>query len=553
MLAINLTISIIFASGRINPEIHEILDAFSELKIIFETCNPEDFIDLQHVTSDLVLVELNGEIGVPEWLGQLAQRLPQSAVLICSQRWRPDFVIQAAQIGVREFLTLPFTRTDLESAIERVYQTKKPNLPEDYKRGHVIVVTGYRGGIGATTIAINLAMALGEQTANKVALIDLGRPFPDIANFLDQEVTFSLSDLINQERIDISFLQKIMQPYESKIDILNGCADFKDQYSLETKVVDHIFNLLRHMYKYIVVDLGHEINEMFINVINETDMVLMLSGLTVADLKNMNIIWPLLGEWVGGHAKIKIVVNRLNKGNSVQLQRLEEIIKSPPFETLPSDYHLLMDALIHGKPLGISAPRSRLWRKIRNLAEKVQQQMEIGSEEAEYKISAASSQRRVWLLPGGYRLNRLGAMFMTISSVGMAALVFLVIYSGLLRQNPVLHAVNVSEKVISAPSSLTAKAEEPTPKVIAGEPTPTVKAQEPAPEVVSSSPVAASSPEAEVKAKYVGSITSNKYHHPDCKWAKTILPERLIGFKSVAEAKEKGYMPCPTCKPSRED
>jgi hypothetical protein len=49
--------------------------------------------------------------------------------------------------------------------------------------------------------------------------------------------------------------------------------------------------------------------------------------------------------------------------------------------------------------------------------------------------------------------------------------------------------------------------------------------------------------------KYVGSKTSNKYHYPYCKWAKTILPERLVGFKSVKEAKEKGYIPCPFCKP----
>jgi len=53
--------------------------------------------------------------------------------------------------------------------------------------------------------------------------------------------------------------------------------------------------------------------------------------------------------------------------------------------------------------------------------------------------------------------------------------------------------------------------------------------------------------------KYVGSKTSNKYHYPGCKWAKTILPEKLIGFKSVKEAKEKGYIPCPVCKPPSTD
>jgi hypothetical protein len=53
--------------------------------------------------------------------------------------------------------------------------------------------------------------------------------------------------------------------------------------------------------------------------------------------------------------------------------------------------------------------------------------------------------------------------------------------------------------------------------------------------------------------KYVGCKTSNKYHYPGCKWAKTILPKGLIGFKSVKEAKEKGYIPCPVCKPPSTD
>ena len=53
--------------------------------------------------------------------------------------------------------------------------------------------------------------------------------------------------------------------------------------------------------------------------------------------------------------------------------------------------------------------------------------------------------------------------------------------------------------------------------------------------------------------KYVGSITSNKYHYPDCKWAKKILPQKLLGFRSVQEAKEKGYIPCPLCQPPLRD
>jgi len=61
------------------------------------------------------------------------------------------------------------------------------------------------------------------------------------------------------------------------------------------------------------------------------------------------------------------------------------------------------------------------------------------------------------------------------------------------------------------------------------------------------------SAEVESPVKYVGSATSNKYHYPDCKWVKEIAPERLVTFESAEEAKEKGYIPCPACKPPNSD
>ena len=56
-------------------------------------------------------------------------------------------------------------------------------------------------------------------------------------------------------------------------------------------------------------------------------------------------------------------------------------------------------------------------------------------------------------------------------------------------------------------------------------------------------------PAAVPAVKYVGSKTSNKYHYPDCKWAKTIRPDKLVTFGSAEEARDQGYIPCPTCKP----
>jgi hypothetical protein len=116
------------------------------------------------------------------------------------------------------------------------------------------------------------------------------------------------------------------------------------------------------------------------------------------------------------------------------------------------------------------------------------------------------------------RIALLGSMFLTILALAMGLFAFLMVQSHLFDKISLFPAAQGIIQPKSADSGSTEKE------------------------------ISTKQPEAEA-FKYVGSETSNKYHYPDCKWAKTIVPERLITFKSVKEAQEAGYKPCPTCKP----
>ena len=390
MLSESLTIAVLFADGKVRPEILEILESFPQLNLIGQTCDPDDLLDLLTEPPDLIFLGMSGEGDVPEWLKKLPQRLPQTALLACSDNWQPDFLIRAMQVGVRDFLTLPINRSDLKAAIERAYPSNK--------LGHIIAVTGNKGGVGITTVAINLAVALGGLTTDQVALVDLGRPFPDIAKFLDLKPTYSLSDLIHsKEALDKDFLKKIMQPYSRKIEILHGATDLHDQSELGIELIEKVFVELRQMYKYIVVDLSNWIDNLFVKVMQEAELVILLTGLTITDINNMQQLWSLLIGWGQPINRVKVVVNRINKGTKIQMDSLKEITNSSPFETLPSGYLFLMDALNEGKPLGMVAPRSNLWDKIKNMAELVQKQVESIHREDRDNVEAAPSKRRFWV------------------------------------------------------------------------------------------------------------------------------------------------------------
>ena len=391
-----LTISILFGTGVQRPEIGAVLDQLPQLKLLGQTTDPESFAgQLREVSPDVVLVEMNGESQVPEWLANLPQEMPQTQVLVCSYSREPDFLIRAMQVGIREFLPLPLTQGDLEGALSRVRLARKQLMPVDNRQGRIIVVTGHKGGAGSTTVAVNLAQALAETTPGRLALIDLGRPFPDVGTFLDQESKYSIADLIqNIATLDKSFMQRIMQPYGARLSILHGAADFKDQDSIELESLERIFALLRNMYDFIVIDLSHWLDELFLKVMTEADMVLMLTGLTVPDLRNLKKLWPYTMEWHQDKRKIKIVVNRYDSSCDLQLGDLGNILQHPAFATLPSDYQAMMQSLNQGTPLMGAAPRSKLWRGIKELASRVVEEIGDGEQAA---ASAATPRKKFWL------------------------------------------------------------------------------------------------------------------------------------------------------------
>jgi len=324
----------------------------------------------------LVLVEMDGESKIPAWLEKLPQDLALTPVLLCSHNREPEFLIRAMQVGIREFIPLPMNRVDLEAAVNRIWISKRRLVSSESMEGQVIVVTGHKGGSGSTTVAVNLGVALAEMTSSNLALVDLGRPFPDVGNFLDVDPNYSILDLAqNLDDLDQTFLQRIMQPYGPNLYILHGVADFRDQENLELEAIGKIFKLLRSLYRYIIVDLSHWLDEFFLQVVMEADMVLMITGLTVPDLRNLKRMWPALLEWYQERRKIKLVVNRFDRSNGLQLKDLEQMLQQTVFATLPSDYFTMMETLNQGTPLGVSASRCKLWKGMKILAEQVKREL----------------------------------------------------------------------------------------------------------------------------------------------------------------------------------
>jgi pilus assembly protein CpaE len=390
-----LNISIIYGTGNPVSALPELLNDLPQVNISEQSVDVADF--LQHsaeAAPDTMVVYLDGMTAPPEWIEDLTRKFPQVPVLVCSERKETDFLLRAMQMGVREFLPLPLSQAEVQAAIERVWVSRRRSA--ETSRSTVTVVTGHKGGLGTTTVAINLAVALAGMQAEHCALVDLARPFPDIGNFLDQASSYDLGDVLhNLNDLDQAFFKKIMQPYGNNLEILHGISDFKEQDNLHLEGLEKVFTILRGLYTHIVVDLGHLFDDFFFRVFKEADLVVMLTELNVPNFRNLRKLWPMLKEWDPSRQKVKVLVNRHNKGADLGLRELEKILEEPPLAILPSDSVPLTEAINQGLPLAKGWPRSKLYLGLKEVAQKIAQ---LNPGEEKNTTNAGSLvRRRFWI------------------------------------------------------------------------------------------------------------------------------------------------------------
>jgi pilus assembly protein CpaE len=390
-----LNISVLYATEAPDPACAKLLESLPKVQIVGQTKDPEEVMGQSHgPVADLVMVYMNGDDSLPEWLETLTNGLPQTAVFLCSEKIDPEFLLKAMRLGVREVVPLPLNQEELEDAFDRVRASRRRLSEATGVAGKILTITGNKGGVGATTVAVNLSVALARLQPGRVVLVDLGRPYPDIGNFLDRDSMYTIFDLIqNQENLDNTFMEKTIQPFEKNLALVHGVSDFNDQDSINLDGLMKVFTILKNHYRWVVVDLSHWLDELYLQVVQDSDLVLMLVELTVPDLRNLGHLWPLLRNWMQVLEKVKLVVNRYDRSSGLSLGNLEQVLKRKAYFTLPSDYDNVSEAINRGVPLANAAPKSRLWTSIEGLAHQLMGQLQTGDEARE-----ARSRRRFWVI-----------------------------------------------------------------------------------------------------------------------------------------------------------
>ncbi|WP_172676995.1 AAA family ATPase, partial [Aestuariivita boseongensis] len=248
--------------------------------------------------NDLVIFRLTGEQDsalVRHLRGQVGQA---GRLLALSDR---DISLSEARelrkSGVDEILPFPVGQVELTEQIERLAITNSM-LPAIYKPGrqrlgHVIAVCPARGGIGASTLAINLADQLQghsgvfqKSRANRVALVDLDVQFGTVATSLDLKPSPGLFKLAQEQKIpDQTFLRQCMQSHDCGLDVLAAPEEFMPPDAFSREQICALITALRRDYDYIVIDLPRSLSEWFGAIVSACDRMLMVTDSSVPSIR----------------------------------------------------------------------------------------------------------------------------------------------------------------------------------------------------------------------------------------------------------------------------
>jgi pilus assembly protein CpaE len=348
----------------------------------------EYFFDvIQQSMPDLAVVSLDADKGKAlQMIGELSVEHPKLPILTISQDHQA--LLQSLQKGAKYFLTHPVGLEDMLAVLRRAVgesggtggeQQSGGMTRHQQSAGQIIAVLGSRGGVGTTSIAVNLAATLAAaqpDDANGVALVDLDLALgdADIAIEVNGMENISIADLArNIERLDMNFLRRALVRHEaSRLSILRHPLEIQDVGVLHEGHVERIINLLKVSYSHLVLDLSKAVLPTDLMALRLADTILLVAQLELSSLRNVVRLLHLLGQEGGLTEKVRIVVNKVGSDaveEGISLKKAEEVIGKPIFWQIPNDAKAVIAARVAGEPLIRHNPKSRAQQALFGLAQ----------------------------------------------------------------------------------------------------------------------------------------------------------------------------------------
>ncbi|OWW19099.1 AAA family ATPase [Noviherbaspirillum denitrificans] len=313
---------------------------------------------------DVLIVDSSGkgdaDLAVLE---QLGQRHPQMSFIVLREGQSPEFLLHAMRAGVREVLPSTPDGPALKGALDRIRY--KMGFGSGHS-GKILAFVSCKGGSGATLLAANLAHALALD-GSKTALLDLNLQFGDALLFLsDQKPPGTLADVArNIERLDAAFLASSMVNVDAHFSVLAAPEDPAHGMDIKPDHIDALLTLARSQYDFVVLDLGRGLDALAIRALDHADLIFPVLQTTMPYVRDGKRLMEAFGALGYPKSKVRLVVNRYQKGGDISLDDLEKALGNKVAQIIPNHYEATAASVNQGVPIARLARTSPVAKALR--------------------------------------------------------------------------------------------------------------------------------------------------------------------------------------------
>lgn len=323
---------------------------------------------------DVVIVHLDPHPeAVLQVAGQVARERSDLPFFGISASTDGQLILEALRAGFREFILRPpgsaLDVEQLSQAMNRVAQQR----PQTAKTGKLVAVIGTVGGVGATTVATNLAVELAANDSCRVALVDMDFRFGQIATFLDVQPNFTIAELCETpEQCDQSMLEKALVKHPSGVHVLARPNHFAQAEQLSAAHCGGILSALQELYDYIVVDGPNRYDNGGKAVLDMADVNLLVVQLLVTSIRSTDRILTELGRAGYNLERIKLICNQVGRESGhLSVEHIETTLDTTVFQSIVDDWKTISGAINMGEPLLTHASKSKIRHCYQELASKI--------------------------------------------------------------------------------------------------------------------------------------------------------------------------------------
>jgi len=302
----------------------------------------------------------------------VAQQHPNCGIIVVSGNTDGQLILRAMRSGAREFLNSPIQLDELVGALDRVSSSGSGGSTRS-KSGVILSVAGASGGVGATSIAVNMAVALAQNPERSVVLVDLDLSLGDADIFLDMMAEYTLLDVAqNITRLDLTLLRKSLTKHASGVYLLPRPVQIEDNNAISEDDLRKVLGLLKASFSHVIVDLSKSYSPLDTVALEASTHALLLTQLDLPCLRNVVRLLASFERYEGMAERVKVIVNRAGLEKSqISPEKAEQTIGGEIFARIPNNYSIISECRNNGLSLLEQAPKASITQQIVELAEKL--------------------------------------------------------------------------------------------------------------------------------------------------------------------------------------